>query len=64
MKTTFKELRLASGLSQMKLAKKLGVTQVAVSMWERGVTKPDIINALSLSKVFRVSVNKVISLYL
>lgn len=64
MKTTFKELRLASGLSQMKLAQKLGVTQVAVSMWERGVTKPDIINALSLSKVFRVSVNKVISLYL
>ena len=61
---TFKELRLSSGLSQMKLAEKLGVTQAAVSMWERVVAKPDIFNVWALSKIFRVSVKKVISLYL
>jgi transcriptional regulator with XRE-family HTH domain len=35
-----RELRLAAGLTQMELARKLDVDQSAVSLWESGKTKP------------------------
>lgn len=35
-----KEFRLKAGLTQNCLAKKLGVTQSVVAMWERGAAMP------------------------
>lgn len=35
-----KELRIAAGLTQAELAKKLNVDQSAVSLWEAGKTQP------------------------
>ncbi len=34
--------RIAAGLSQKELAEELGVTQAAVSQWERGLVEPGI----------------------
>ena len=35
-----KELRLEKGLSQMQLAKMIGVSQKAIDYWERSVNEP------------------------
>lgn len=35
-----REARLAAGLSQERLADRIGTTQNAVSRWERGAVKP------------------------
>ncbi|MBQ7336461.1 MAG: helix-turn-helix transcriptional regulator [Clostridia bacterium] len=37
------ELRLAKGLTQTVLAKKLNVTTQAISKWERGLGFPDVL---------------------
>lgn len=37
---TMREYRLAAGLRQVDVAKKLNVNQAAVSKWESGETKP------------------------
>lgn len=37
---SIKEKRLAAGLTQAQLAKKMNVDQTAVSYWESGKTKP------------------------
>ena len=46
MKSTFdirlKELRKGKGITQEQLAKDLGVNNTTISIWERGVRKPDI----------------------
>ena len=35
-----KELRIEKGLSQMQLAKRIGVSQKAIDYWERNVNEP------------------------
>ena len=40
MMLAIKKLRLAANLSQATLAEKLGVTQGALSQWERGESLP------------------------
>ena len=40
MMLAIKKLRLAANLSQASLADKLGVTQGALSQWERGESLP------------------------
>jgi transcriptional regulator with XRE-family HTH domain len=36
-----KELRKAKGLTQIELAKRVGVSMMTIQLWERGVTKPN-----------------------
>lgn len=51
------ERRKKSGLTQMQLAEKLGITDRAVSKWERGKSMPDSSVMLELCAVLKISVN-------
>lgn len=57
-----KELRKQSGLSQEKLAEKLGVSRQAVTKWERDTGVPDIDNIMAISKLFDVSMDELFSM--
>lgn len=43
---TIKSLRKKKGMSQAQIAIKLGITQGAVSQWEKGTTQPGAMKAL------------------
>lgn len=53
-----KELRLAAGMTQVQLAKKMNVDQAAVSRWESGETRPLRKTHKKLAKVLGVSVEE------
>ena len=55
MYLTFKERRVASGLLQADLARKLHVSQSAVSKWESGESQPCRKHRKKLSKLFNCS---------
>lgn len=48
-----RERRKILGISQIELAKKVGVSPLSLQLWERGVIKPNEINAEKLEKVLR-----------
>lgn len=50
-----KELRIEKGLSQMQLAKMIGVSQKAVDYWERNVNEPKASYVIALVKTFETS---------
>jgi len=50
-----KELRKEKGINQDDLAEALNVTKGTVSIWERGVRKPDIKTLEEIGKYFEVS---------
>ena len=50
-----KELRIENNLSQMALAKAVGVSQKAVDYWERGVNEPKASYIIALVKFFNLS---------
>lgn len=50
-------LRLERKISQTTLARKLHVTQGAVSQWETGATRPDTEQLLTIADLFGVSVD-------
>ena len=54
------ERRKKAGLTQMQLAEKLGITDKAVSKWERGVAMPDTSIMLELSDILGISVNELL----
>lgn len=47
--------RRSLNLSQRNLAKLLGVTQVAIYYWERGIKEPQISNFVELAKILGVT---------
>lgn len=51
-------LRKEQGMTQLELAEKMGVTDKAVSKWERDVSCPDISSLPKLAEVFDVSVDQ------
>ena len=55
IKDRIKELRLSHGWSQQDLATTLGVTNVAVSQWERGVKQPKMEMREFLCDLFNVN---------
>ena len=55
-----RELRKDDGLSQTKLAEKLGVTQRKIPYWERGDVDPDMYSLWKISDFFEVSVDYLI----
>ncbi len=50
-----KELRKYEALSQMQLAKGIGVSQKAIDYWERGVNEPKASYIIKLVKYFKIS---------
>ena len=55
------ECRKKANLTQMQLAEKLGITDKAVSKWERGITMPDTSIMLELCDILGISVNELLS---
>ena len=54
--TIIAELRKQHGMTQLELAEKMGVTDKAVSKWERDLSCPDINSLPTLAEILGVSV--------
>ena len=52
------ELRKQQGMTQLELAEKMGVTDKAVSKWERDLSCPDINSLPKLAEILGVSVEE------
>lgn len=52
-----KKLRKQAQLTQVDVAKKLGISQPAYASWERGVKKPTQENLVKIAQVLNVSVD-------
>ena len=52
-----KELRTINGLSQVQIAKELGITQATVARYERGETFPKEVHVLWYADRFKVSLD-------
>jgi len=55
---TIASLRKERGLTQLELAEKMGVTDKAVSKWERDLCCPDVNSLPKLAEVFGTSVDE------
>ena len=55
------ECRKEANLTQMQLAEKLGITDKAISKWERGIAMPDTSIMLELCDILCISVNELLS---
>ena len=56
--TMIAELRKQHGMTQLELAEKMGVTDKAVSKWERDLSCPDINSLPKLAEILGVSVEE------
>ena len=56
-----KETRKAAGFSQEELAEKLNVSRQAITKWETDTGLPDISNIMTISKLFSIPVDDLIS---
>ena len=55
------DCRKQKNLTQMQLAEKLGITDKAISKWERGIAMPDSSIMLELCDILCISVNELLS---
>lgn len=55
-----KELRLNKGWSQRQLGEKLGISNVAISMYERGERTPDYETLELICDIFNVSIDYIL----
>lgn len=58
---SFKIARKNAGLTQEDIAKLLGVSQSAVSQWERGIASPGIARIHALSGILSIPVEQLVS---
>lgn len=56
-------LRKQNGMSQEKLAEKIGISRQAVAKWEVGQSYPDVEKLLTLSDLFKISIDRLIKDY-
>ena len=54
------ECRKQKGLTQMQLSEKLGITDKAISKWERGISMPDASIMLEVCDILGISVNELL----
>ena len=55
------ECRKQKNLSQLQLAEQLGITDKAISKWERGISKPSSSIMLELCEILDISVNELLN---
>ena len=55
------DCRKQKSFTQMQLAEKLGITDKAISKWERGIAMPDTSIMLELCDILGISVNELLS---
>ena len=60
--TMIAELRKQHGMTQLELAEKIGVTDKAVSKWERDLSCPDINSLPKLAEILDVSVEELMQI--
>lgn len=58
--TRIREIREAVGMSQGELARRMGVTQGAVSQWENGSTNPEITKLTQLAQILQTTVDELL----
>ena len=51
-----KKLRKSKGVTQRELAARLGISEQAVSKWEKNLSNPSTKNLLQIAKIFGVSI--------
>lgn len=56
-----KSIRKKAGMSQEKLAEKIGVSRQAITKWETDAGIPDIDNIMALSSLFNISLDELLS---
>lgn len=56
------ELRKEKGMTQLELAEKMGVTDKAVSKWERDLSYPDINSLPNLAEILGVTVDELMQI--
>jgi len=56
------DLRKKNGMTQLELAEKMGVTDKAVSKWERDLSCPDINSLPTLAEILGVSVDELMQI--
>ena len=61
-KDIFKELRQESGIGQVELADKLGVSRGIISLWENGLREPNMSSLIVIAKFFNVSIDYLVGL--
>ena len=61
MGETISSLRKEKGMTQKDLADMLGITDKAVSKWERGVAYPDTATIPAIAEIFEISVEELLS---
>ena len=55
-----KYYRKQAGLSQEKMAEKIGVSRQAITKWENGTGTPDIANLIAIADLFQLSVDELL----
>ena len=58
--TAMRKYRTLLGLTQTDIAKQLGVSPNAISMWETGERKPDIIMLKKLSSILHCTADQLL----
>ncbi len=61
MGETISSLRKEKGMTQKDLADMLGITDKAVSKWERGVAYPDTATIPAIAEIFEISVEELLN---
>lgn len=56
-----KHYRKQAGLSQEKMADKIGVSRQAITKWENGTGIPDISNLMAIADLFQISLDELLS---
>lgn len=57
---SFLSCRKKTGLTQMEVARKLGVSDAAVCQWEKGDTMPSGKRLLEIAKLYHCTVDKLL----
>ena len=58
---SFLGARMSAGLSRVEVAKRIGVSDAAVSMWETGKTRPRASLLLTLANLYHCTVDELLS---